>query len=79
MAKDYKGPMILVGFGKFELVDVVKFIGTDREDELLQMPIKHIPRYRKPSSCLPEQVETFVQYVNWLSDKFEIPLDQPVE
>lgn len=74
MAKQAQ-PLVLVGFGKIELIDALKLIGTDREQELLEMPIKNIPRHRYPKSCTPEQLNAFVQYVNWLSMVFDIDLE----
>ena len=62
------GQLILVGFGKFDLKDMMKWVNTDRENELIFAPDKYPPRYRAESSCSQEDLETFVQYVGWMSE-----------
>jgi len=68
MSKKEIGQLILVGFGQFDLKDMMKWVNTDRENELIFAPDNHPPRYRAESSCSQEDLETFVQYVSWASN-----------
>lgn len=69
MSKNYKGPYMVVGFGKDQLTDLVNFIDTDKEIELLTAVTKLSPRYRRPAICSPEEVEAYKKYIDWLSKK----------
>lgn len=68
----YKGPMLLVGFGKYDLKDLVKFIGTPWEGQVLEAPLRAPARYRRPNICQKEEFEAFTVYLNWITDKLGI-------
>lgn len=60
--------LILVGFGKFNLDEMLKWRGTEQEEELIFAPDRLPPRFRPESACSEEQVLTFIEYVNWTSE-----------
>ena len=60
--------LILVGFGPHDLDEMLKWIGTEREEELLFAPDTWPPRFRAESSCSLKEYETFLQYVNWATE-----------
>lgn len=56
-------PLVLVGFGKYELVD---FIGSpDLVSEAFTK--KWPPHYRRRSICTPEEIELFREFTTWLT------------
>jgi len=62
--------LVLVGFGKQKLTDLIEKIGNPEEEEKLlnltlgqQLP----PVYRVETSCTQEEKLAFVEYVGWLS------------
>ena len=61
--------LILVGFGKQRLVDLIEKINTDKEDELLELALggKSPPIYRAEQSCTEDQVLAFLEFVGWLN------------
>ena len=62
-------PMVLVGFGKDDLKDILHKINTEEEDELIYAPINSPPRYRREAICTPEEIEAFLIYVNFAKEK----------
>jgi hypothetical protein len=58
--------LILVGFGKHDLKEVLSWRGTPREEDAILAPTKWPPRYRRESICDPEDVERFMEYVGWV-------------
>jgi hypothetical protein len=62
-------PMILVGFGKHDLVDLWANKDTSEGEQILMeaIPVKHWPpRYRRVSICTPEEVRVFQEYLRWM-------------
>lgn len=57
----------LVGFGKHELKDMLEWVGTDKEEDLVMASQKWPPRYRKLESCSEDEQLNFIQYVEFLS------------
>jgi len=63
-----KGPkkppetLVLVGFGKRDLVEWIKLIGTEHERTLMLAPVNSPPRYRRESICSDEEINAFVTY-----------------
>ncbi len=63
--------MVLVGFGKHDLVDLVNNAsGGDQDalDKLVHAVGKYHwpPRYRRESICTEEEIEAFVDYTTWI-------------
>lgn len=69
---DKSPAMVLVGFGKTELKDVVNKIGTQDENDLLRAPLRSPPRYRREEICNHEEIEAFVTYCNFLQQKIKL-------
>ena len=65
------GNLILIGFGQHNLKDMMKWVGTEKEEKLIFAPDLWPPRYRPESSCSQEDLECFVQYVTWISNKMK--------
>lgn len=68
--KPQKG-MVLVGFGKHDLVDMLAWRGTEKEKDLYGAIWPHCwpPRWRKESSCSQEEVQAFGTYLTWLEQE----------
>lgn len=50
-------PMVVVGFGKYELADLM---GEDKMERLTEAFRKQWPpHYRRASACTPEEIELF--------------------
>jgi hypothetical protein len=67
--KDYKHikpskdeGLVLVGFGKHDLNEVLAWFGTSLELQALKAPLLWPPRWRRESICSQEEKERFVQY-----------------
>ena len=64
-----QGPnMILVGFDKYSLEEMLSWRGTEKEEDLVFASYRWPPRFREERSCSTRQMETFLEYVDWLSD-----------
>lgn len=63
-------PLVLVGFGKYDLVDMVKKLNTDEEERVVTEPFQKgwPPRYRRASACTPEEVEAFRTYTTFMTN-----------
>jgi len=61
--------LILVGFGKQRLVDLIEKINTSQEDELLNLALggQSPPVYRAEQSCTEEEVLSFLEFVGWIN------------
>jgi hypothetical protein len=59
--------LVLVGFGRFDLAEVLSWRGSSREEDAILAAKKWPPRYRRKAICEPGDVERFVEYANWLS------------
>jgi len=62
--------LILVGFGRHRLIDLIEKIGDkEKEEELLNLTLgEHLPPvYRVEQSCTEEEVLAFLEYVGWIS------------
>lgn len=60
--------LILVGFGKERLVDLIEKINTDKDEELLNLALggQVPPIYRAEQSCNEEEVLAFLEFTAWL-------------
>ena len=62
-------PVVLVGFGKHDLVDMIEFIDTDNEERLVSEPFEKgwPPRYRRASACTEAEVEAFRKFTTFMT------------
>jgi hypothetical protein len=63
--------LVLVGFGKQKLIDLIEKIGDPEEEEkLLELTLgKQLPPvYRDEKSCSQDEKIAMVEYVGWLTD-----------
>lgn len=63
--------LVLVGFGDENLTDLIEKLGTEKEEELLQVPLNAIPRYRHESTCTQEEIKAFVKFGTFLYKKLQ--------
>lgn len=63
-------PLVLVGFGKYDLADMIKFIDTDNEERLVTEPFQKgwPPRYRRASACTQEEIENFRKFTTFITN-----------
>jgi hypothetical protein len=61
--------MVLVGFGKRDLKDMLHKINTEEEEDLIRAPTKSPPRYRREAICSPEEIEAFMIYGRFVQEK----------
>jgi hypothetical protein len=63
-------PVVLVGFGKYDLVDLMKYKDTDDEEKLVSEPFEKgwPPRYRRASACTQEEIQTFSEFTNFITN-----------
>ncbi len=65
-------PQVLVGFGDYSLIDLMKFKGSDQEENIVMAPFRGIARNRRLSICTEEEVSTFKAYAFWMKDLFQV-------
>ena len=63
-----KEGLVLVGFGKYKLVDMLGWMDTDKEDDLAKAFVKWPPVYRREEICSQAEVKTACQYLAYLQD-----------
>jgi hypothetical protein len=66
-----KNQLILVGFGEDDLLDMLAWRDTERQEELLIAPTQRMPRFRHFDRCSEEEILAFVEYVSWASKQLE--------
>ncbi len=72
--------LILVGFGKHELKDMLEWAGTDKEDDLISAFKKWPQVWRREGICTLDEITTSLQYMAFLQDAvLEYELSQPQE
>lgn len=64
-------PMVLVGFGKHELKDLLKLRGTPEEDTLLLAPVNWPARYKRESICDPDEIQDFLVFGTWMHERMK--------
>ena len=64
-------PKILVGWGKDDLIALMKLRGKPEEDRLLYGPIKAPTRWRRKAICTEEEVEAYEDYIIWIKTKLD--------
>jgi len=60
--------LVLTGFGKHKLKDMLEWIGTDKEDDLLSAFTKWPPVYRAEASCEKEDLQHACQFLAFIQD-----------
>jgi len=73
------GQMILIGFGPHNLVDMLTWRDTEKEQDLIFAPDKWAPRFRPEKSCSMKEFETFLEYVNWATALMQSISDEQPE
>jgi hypothetical protein len=64
--------LVLVGFGKSHLIDMIEWIGDkEKEKILLEAPMKWPPVYRRQEICSQEEILAFLEYTGWVSHLIE--------
>ncbi len=66
--KDTTPGLVLVGFGKHKLGDILAWIGTEKEDDLLSAFTKWPPVYREEASCDRKDIENACQFLAFVQD-----------
>lgn len=54
--------MVLVGFGKYDLEEILSWFGTPKEIQALKAPLLYPVRWRRESICSDEEKSRFVEY-----------------
>ena len=60
--------LVLTGFGQYKLGDILEWIGTEKEDDLLSAFTKWPPVYREESSCDRKDIENACQFLAFVRD-----------
>lgn len=67
-----KDNLVLVGFGKSHLIDMIEWIGDkEKEKILLEAPKNWPPVFRRQEICSQEEILAFLEYVGWLKGLIE--------
>jgi hypothetical protein len=70
--------LVLTGFGSYRLQDMLEWIGTDKEDDLLSAFTKWPPVYREERICDEQDLEYACQYLAFIQDSIlEYELNTP--
>ena len=67
-----KEPLVLVGFGRYDLMNLMSDTGAPEGEQLLLDAISRFhypPRYRRLSICTKEEVTSFQDYLRWILTK----------
>jgi hypothetical protein len=59
--------LILVGFGKHNLKEILSWRGTSKEEDAILATVKQPPVYRRKSICDNEEIDCYTVYVDWIS------------
>ena len=77
---DQKEGLILVGFGKHKLEDMLKWQNTEQEEDLATAFRKWPPVYRREGICSRDEIMSSMQYLAYLQDVIlEYELNRPPE
>jgi hypothetical protein len=72
--------LILVGFGKHNLSDMLGWIDTSKEEDLAKAFKKWPPVWRREGACSVEEVHSSLRYLAYLQDVIvEYELNGPYE
>lgn len=72
--------LVLVGFGSNKLGDMLEWIGSEKEEDLLTAFKKWPPVYRREEICEPEEIQNACDFLAFLQDAIlEYELNNPPE
>lgn len=74
--------LVLTGFGKHRLGDMLEWIGTDKEDDLLSAFTSWPPVYREEPSCDKKDIENACRFLAFVQDsilEYELKMHPPKE
>jgi len=74
--------LVLVGFGDQSLRDMLEWIDTDKEDDLLSAFIKWPPVYRPEAACNNEEIQNACSFLAFIQDsilEYELKMNLPEE
>jgi hypothetical protein len=74
--------LVLTGFGKHKLKDMLTWIGTDKEEDLLKAFKKWPPVWREERIADEEDIEYACRFLAFLQDailEYELELQNPPE
>jgi len=74
--------MVLVGFGKHSLRDMLELIGTEQEEELLKAFSTMGPVYKSEVSCTNEEIQNACRFLAFVQDailEYELHMNPPEE
>ncbi len=74
--------MVLVGFGDQNLRDMLEWIDTDKEDDLLGAFVKWPPVYRDETGCTNEEIQNACRFLAFIQDsilEYELHTNPPEE
>jgi len=60
--------LVLTGFGKHKLGDMLTWIGTEKEEDLLSAFTKWPPVYREERSCSESDLKSACQFLAFIQD-----------
>ena len=64
--------LVLVGFGKTHLIDMIEWIGDkEKEKNLIEDTMNQPPIYRRQEICSQEEILAFLEYAGWLRNLIE--------
>ena len=66
--EEAKEGLVLVGFASHSLKDMMEWIGTSKEMDLLLAFKKWPPVYREERACEPEDIQTACRFLAYLQD-----------
>ena len=72
--------LVLVGFGDQSLRDMLEWIDTDKEDDLLSAFIKWPPVYRSEGACSNEEIQNACRFLAFIHDsirEYELKMNPP--
>ena len=61
-------PVRMVGFGEHKLGDILEWIGTEKEDDLLSAFTKWPPVYREEATCDAKDMENACRFLAFIQD-----------
>ena len=74
--------LVLVGFGDQSLKDMLEWIDTDKDDDLLSAFVKWPPVYRSEAACSNEDIQNACRYLAFIHDsirEYELKMNPPEE
>ena len=66
--EERKQGMVLVGFGKYKLSDMMKWVDTEQEEDLAKAFVKWPPVYRREGICTQSEIQASLQYLAFIQD-----------